>query len=117
MPLFEFTMFKRLFIFVPYLTALDGFRRVWLGGTSLAFFIDISAGMLIPPPADLFRMQLYLNMEEDLWDRIPPWLQVPLTPFIDYHDACQAVLAIFLAIQGELPVKCKTCAEYREGII
>jgi len=109
-------MFKKLFMFVPFLTALDGFRRVWLGGMNVSFFIDMSAGLLIPPMADLFRMQAYLTMEETVWETMPTWLQAPLTPFIDYHDACEAVLAIFMEIQDLGPIKCKTCEEYRELI-
>jgi len=111
MSFFERTIFFGQFQLIPFATALDGMRRVWLGGTNLAFFIDIAAGYQVPPDPDLDSMQTYIDQEKTLWGLIPPIFRLPLTPFIDYTNACEAILLMFKNIRDTCPLKCATCEE------
>ena len=74
--------------------SLEGMRRCFIGGTSLALFIDLSG--LEPPSVvrDLDFLRNYLAIEEELIQAIPPIIAYVAAPFIDYHNAASVFLEI-----------------------
>jgi len=111
MTFFEKNIFKHPTNILPGAYALDGFRRVWLGGSNIAFFIKLAAGYQAPSLQHLATFQTYINMERAVWNAIPPALQLPLTPFVDYTNACQSILDMFNYIQSTNPLECNSCEE------
>ena len=88
--------------------SLESMRRCFIGGTSLALFIDLSG--LEPPSVvrDLDFLRTYLAIEEQLINNIPPIIAFITSPFIDYHYAA----CVFLDITDRLQLSRReqTCA-------
>lgn len=70
--------------------SLESMRRGFIGGVSLALFIDIPSLGQPSCTRDLEFLASYLPIEEMLLTQIPWWLHPLVRPFTDYHFAAVA---------------------------
>ena len=97
--------------------SLDSMRRGFIGGTSLALFIDLSGMGQESCMRDLNTLATYLPIEEALIESIPFFLDFLIRPFEDYHLAavCFYETAQELCLQkGEL--QCQQIWDINEGL-
>jgi hypothetical protein len=78
--------------------SLESMRRGFIGGTSLALFIDIGSLGQASCQRDLRTLATYLPIEKTLIDAIPDFLITLVHCFEDYHEAAQC----FYDIASEL---------------
>ena len=74
--------------------SLESMRRCFIGGTSLALFIDLSGLFQYSCLRDCNILRAYLPIEEALINQLPPIIQFVASPFIDYHNAATTFLEI-----------------------
>ena len=95
--------------------SLESMRRCFIGGTSLALFVDLSG--LEPPSVarDLDFLRTYLAIEEVLINNIPPIIAFITSPFIDYHNAACVFLDITDRLRlSRMELACKPIWEKQE---
>ena len=74
--------------------SLESMRRCFVGGTSLALFVDFT-GLEHPSMVrDCDFLRTYLIVEEQLLYLLPPFLAFVFPPFYDYHNAACCFLRI-----------------------
>jgi len=74
--------------------SLEGMRRGFIGGSALSLFVIKEFGLEEQAAPTLAFMRKYLDIEEEVITRIPPFYAFLLTPFIDYHNANKTFLKI-----------------------
>jgi len=74
--------------------SLESMRRCFIGGTSLALFVDLSGLEQFSCLRDANILRAYLPIEEALINALPPIIQFVASPFIDYHNAAKTFLEI-----------------------
>ncbi len=88
--------------------SLESMRRGFIGGSALALFIIKEFGLEGQAVPVMNAMRGYLEVEEEIISRLPPFLSFLLTPVTDYHDANVLYLEIIdmLALQ-QRPRSCQ----------
>jgi len=74
--------------------SLESMRRCFVGGTSLALFVDLSGLEQTSCLRDGNFLRAYLPVEEALINQLPPIIRFVASPFIDYHNAAKTFLEI-----------------------
>lgn len=74
--------------------SLETMRRCFIGGTSLALFIDLTGLDQFSCLRDASLLRAYLPIEAALIHQIPPIIRFITFPFIDYHNAAKCFLSI-----------------------
>lgn len=74
--------------------SLESMRRSFIGGTSLALFIDLSGLDQLSCLRDTDILRLYLPIEEMLIQDLPFFLKWMASPWIDHHKAASTFLTI-----------------------
>ena len=69
--------------------SLESMRRSFIGGTSLALFIDLSGLDQTSCQRDYRTLKIYLDLEEKILENLPSFIRYLLRPFEDYHLAAQ----------------------------
>lgn len=89
---------------------LESFRRGYIGGSMLSLFVIKEFGLDKQAIPTLAWLRRYIELEEGLISRIPPFLDFLVAPFQDYHDAAKNYL-LTLEILAELQ-RPPTCQYY-----
>ena len=106
------TFTSPLFLAVPIGYALEGLRRCWLSGTSLALFIDIGSCGPESCIRDCANLRRYLDVDRDVIQAVPEILRPLIAPWIDHHNAqeCFYEIALELCMTRNFPdVVCDNC--------
>lgn len=90
--------------------SLDGMRRGFVGGSALSLFIIKEFGLERQAAPTLAFLRGYINIEEQLINKIPFILRATIQPFTDYHQANVCFLQI-IEILAELQ-RPPTCEFY-----
>lgn len=106
-------MFKPPFWLVGAAFALEGFRRGFISGSSLALFVVKEFGLDQQAVPTLNMLRSYLEMEEVMLSQIEPFLAFLFQPFTDFHEAAKTFLAIIDTLA--LLQRPRTCSFYWEG--
>lgn len=90
------------------LFALEGLRRGFIGGSSLALFIIKEFGLQGQARPTMEYLRKYLEVEESILAATPKELKVFLSPWIDHHDAGVTYLQILdILAEDEFPPTCE----------
>lgn len=106
-----------LFLFLGIGFALEGLRRAWISGTSLALFIDISSSTPKSCLRDTAALRRYLDADRDIIESVPETAWPLIGPWIDHHNAqeCFYEIALELCNQRNFPwADSKSCQEIWE---
>ena len=94
--------------------SFESFRRGFVGGSMLALFVIKEFGLDKAAVPTLEFLRGYLDIEEKLIPKLPPFLSYLAMPFIDYHDSARLYLEILdVLAEQQRP---RTCQFYwKEG--
>lgn len=96
---------------------LESMRRGFVGGSALSLFVIKEFGLEYQAIPTINLMKGYLVIEQDLINRLPPFLAFLFSPFIDWHDACQTYVNILdILAEHQKDAEYDTCEFYwKEG--
>ncbi|GAI67770.1 unnamed protein product [marine sediment metagenome] len=101
-------MFRRAMWLLGAAMTLESFRRGFIGGSMLSLFIIKEFGLDKAAVPTMAWMRKYLDLEEALLSKIPPYLEALVTPFTDYHESAKLYLVILdILAEQQRPRTCQ----------
>lgn len=74
--------------------SLESMRRTFVGGSSLSLFIIKEFGLEQQAKPTLNYLRRYLEIEEEMLERLPDFMECLFPPFTDYHYSAVTFLEI-----------------------